>query len=145
MLRKLFSYLPAILLIGIASSQLYLTQFEGQLTPDKGGGFGLFSTVDRLALRTVRLYGTVDGSEEHLPINMKSEESRPLRRLSVAAKALPTADRLQKVISEVKATRWPKNYESFRVEIRKCVTEKSGPSLKVSYQTIAELSVENEL
>lgn len=49
-------WLPAIILCGIASVQLYLANFDG-LSPWKGGGFGMFSTVDSPPMRLITAEG----------------------------------------------------------------------------------------
>src|SRR5262249_8435137 len=46
--------IPAALLVGIASRQIALTRREG-LTPWKGGGFGMFATLDHGGHRRVRI------------------------------------------------------------------------------------------
>jgi hypothetical protein len=47
---ELATVLPGVLLILVACSQIYMTQF-GELTPSKGGGFGMFSVTDMRASR----------------------------------------------------------------------------------------------
>jgi hypothetical protein len=47
---------PAGLLIAVALLQIYLAHVRHILTPAKGGGFGLFSTVDKLESRNLRAY-----------------------------------------------------------------------------------------
>jgi hypothetical protein len=54
--RVLTRSAPAVLLIAVALLQIYLAHVRQILTPAKGGGFGLFSTVDKLETRNLRAY-----------------------------------------------------------------------------------------
>ncbi len=51
-------YLPPILLVLVAATQIYLADVRDLLTPARGGGFGLFSTVDKLRHRHLRVSWT---------------------------------------------------------------------------------------
>ena len=87
---------PSILLI-IAALQVYQVRVH-DLTPWKGGGFGMFSTVDNPRRRIVRclLIGD-DGRETPLKIPAR------LERLTWEVRAIPTADRLSELAHEVAA------------------------------------------
>ena len=54
--------IPVALLLVIAGLQMY-TAHTTELSPWKGGGFGMFSTVDVPTERVVELYLIVDGEE----------------------------------------------------------------------------------
>ncbi len=60
---------PATLLIGVASLQIYLAHVRQILTPAKGGGFGLFSTVDKLETRNLRAYLIGDTGERPVTLD----------------------------------------------------------------------------
>jgi hypothetical protein len=67
-------WLPAILLIVIAMVQIMLAK-TAALSPWKGGGFGMFSTIDGTAFRYVRIF--VEGPErsEELEIAPSQEDA----------------------------------------------------------------------
>jgi hypothetical protein len=66
--RVLVACIPSALLCVVALHQAYRVSREG-LTPWKGGGFGMFSTIDSQAERFVRLSVTTEGGETFvLPI-----------------------------------------------------------------------------
>jgi hypothetical protein len=50
-----YAFVAPLVLIGIACLQLYLAHSH-HLTPWKGGGFGMFSTVDSQGARFLRIY-----------------------------------------------------------------------------------------
>lgn len=76
--------LTALVQIGLA--------LAGPLTPWKGGGFGLFSSVDRLENRILLAWEVTATGERPL-------DPRPggLEREMAAALSLPTASRLQRL------------------------------------------------
>src|SRR5690606_34484061 len=59
---KIATILPSALLVAVACWQIYLTQ-TSELTPSKGGGFGMFAVTD---MRTSRMWSidclTADGA-----------------------------------------------------------------------------------
>jgi hypothetical protein len=58
---------PAVVLAVVAASQVVLTQ-HAALTPWKGGGFGMFSTLDHGAFRAVTV--VIDGPERSETFDM---------------------------------------------------------------------------
>ncbi len=60
--RAVVASLPSVLLCLVALHHAYRVSREG-LTPWKGGGFGMFSTIDSQAQRFVRLSVTTEGGE----------------------------------------------------------------------------------
>lgn len=81
---RLAAALPALLLGGFAAVSILGHLRGGQAAPDKGGAFGLFSTVDRLANRQLRAE-TEDatGLRQALPLE-PGLESDPRVRLALA-------------------------------------------------------------
>ena len=67
------------------------------LTPSKGGGFGMFATVDSLKTRLLRIY-LVDAAGRSRPIRMPSHTWRRTLR---HARALPTRQRLSRLARQV--------------------------------------------
>jgi hypothetical protein len=95
--RKLLeSHGVAVLLILVALRQIALSQTRG-LSPWKGGGFGMFSTLDRAETRLVRC-DLVSGQSK-TPVDMTRSErlSRPLSR----AQSTPTRTHLEALAKEI--------------------------------------------
>lgn len=94
---------PAIL-VGVALLQLYLTHSH-DLSPWKGGGFGMFASVDRVEHRTVR--AAFQGSQAK-PINVHAFAtlSFPDRVLVDRALSMPTAPALQRLAERIDELSW---------------------------------------
>lgn len=103
MLREL----PAAVLVALACAQIALA-FGADLSPWKGGGFGMFATNDHGGFRHVRVYALRAGREERLelPAELERDELRAasfpsdgmLRGLAAGllrAGAAPDADALR--------------------------------------------------
>lgn len=90
-------FVPPTLLVLVAISQLYWTEGRGLLTPARGGGFGLFSTVDKLAHRQVRMFwvGPQGSAQVGLPGG-----SDNLKRMKIAA-SLPTESKLRGIVERM--------------------------------------------
>ena len=80
---RIVAYVPAIVLACVALIQVYLVNAHG-LSPWKGGGFGMFSTIDGTRNRLLRLY-IVRGPEER-----RIEIPRGLEADVLRARLLPT-------------------------------------------------------
>jgi hypothetical protein len=80
--------LPALLLVGVALCQVWLSQ-RAQLTPWSGGGFGMFSSTDVWARRHLHVHALAPGLRRELEVPEALREE--LRR----ALALPTEARLR--------------------------------------------------
>ena len=89
-------YVAPAVLLGVAATQVYHVRANG-LTAWRGGGFGMFSTVDGPSQRLLRAYLLVQGKEVPLTV------PRDLARLNAAARILPTPDRLRALGSELLA------------------------------------------
>jgi len=61
------AFVPAVILVLVGSVQIALTRSAG-LTPWKGGGFGMFSTTDDAAHRTLRIFVSASERSEELEI-----------------------------------------------------------------------------
>jgi len=96
---RVLKYTAPALLTTLACIQLFLGLNFG-LTPWKGGGFGMFSTVDSPEARTVRVYlETDDGA---LPTRVPSWLSSRRRY----TRSLPTDFRIQGLAEELAAATW---------------------------------------
>jgi hypothetical protein len=71
--RRLAIALPAALLLTVALSQMTLAR-TADLSPWKGGGFGMFASVDGFPFRWVRLYVSAPARSEELAIPASLED-----------------------------------------------------------------------
>lgn len=67
MLRRLAVGWPTVLLLAVAAAQMMLARTT-LLSPWKGGGFGMFASVDGLPFRWVRLYVVAPERSEELAV-----------------------------------------------------------------------------
>ncbi len=88
--------LPSVVLVAVALAQLVLA-YRADLSPWKGGGFGMFSTLDAPGFRDVRVVVRAPGRSETLTIAPSQEE------LATRAVTLPTDARLWKLAEAVEA------------------------------------------
>jgi hypothetical protein len=66
-LKRLAYFIPPVLLFVVALHQIYLARSE-QLSPWKGGGFGMFSSTELGAARYVRIFLSAPDRSEELQI-----------------------------------------------------------------------------
>ena len=64
--------LPTVLLLLVAVTQVVLVR-AADLSPWKGGGFGMFATTDGTAFRYVRLFADAPGRSEELNVTASLE------------------------------------------------------------------------
>lgn len=88
--------IPATVLALVACGQIYLAETR-DLTAWKGGGFGMFSTLDgrdnrRLIITLVRGNGA-----EQRRVHAELPKDEKIRLLAERARALPTRERLQEL------------------------------------------------
>lgn len=97
--NAILAYLAPAVLVGVSGIQISLAQTQ-RLMAWKGGGFGMFSTVDRLGARFPRVYLlTDDGSfTAELPAN--------LRRLAEETSAIPSSGRLSGLARRLGRQTW---------------------------------------
>ena len=104
---------PAALMVAVAAVQIALALTSG-LTPWKGGGFGMFSTLDHGAFRGVDIVIEAPGRSETLEVPGSLEElaartanypsDRLLRRL--AREVAARERRHERAVTTVKLTVW---------------------------------------
>ena len=106
----LLSLVPAILLSIVAAAQVRLTRTE-QLTPWKGGGFGMFSTTDDGVGRPmgIRIMGPGGDREIAVP--------EPLAAQAYRASLLPSRRRLSRLGHDVADLATSRGAEVTRVRI----------------------------
>ncbi len=96
---RLLAYLVPALLIGVASWQQYLVRAHN-LTPWKGGGFGMFSTNEGPGTRLLR--AAITTSDGTFDVDIPSN----LSRLARLAQAMPTEERLLALASAMARQQW---------------------------------------
>jgi hypothetical protein len=102
--------LPSAVLVVLACAQIGLA-FGANLSPWKGGGFGMFATNDHVGLRQVRVYAIRDGREERL--ELPSE----LRREELRAAWLPTEGALGRYARRLVQAGVAQGARALRVEV----------------------------
>jgi hypothetical protein len=139
MKRLVILYTPSILLFLLACSQIILTHTKGDLNPDKGGGFGLFSTIDKLNNRSLLILGSIDGKESLINVNSNDPSVNKLKPLILNASSCPSDSHLKELTDELLNFNFSKTPDSIRVIARKCIF--SADEAQAHYQTINELKV----
>jgi hypothetical protein len=71
---RLAVVLPPLLLLGVAATQMVLAR-TAHLSPWKGGGFGMFASVDGMPFRQVRVYVAAPSRSEELRIPASLEDA----------------------------------------------------------------------
>ena len=113
MRRGLAIFGPAILLWAVASTQMVLARTTA-LSPWKGGGFGMFASVDGSPFRWARLYVfAADRSEEiHVPPSLEDQAHRVVtwphqQAMERLARAVIARERrLQRPVESVRVEIW---------------------------------------
>ena len=109
---KYFAFIPTFLLIVVACVQIYLAR-NANLTPWKGGGFGMFSTTDGNANRYLRIY--VSGPQRSEEILIKPS----LEDLATRAQMYPVNSQLEKLAKAILKDQQKKHLpaDSVRIEV----------------------------
>lgn len=98
-------YAAPLLLVAVALTQAVLTQSQ-DMTPWKGGGFGMFASPDRSEHRAVRAYlRTPDGE---LPVVLTAPDGATVLsdRLILRARNLPTDAAVGALAAQIAGTDW---------------------------------------
>ena len=104
LLARASRVLPAGALAFFACLQIFFAQTRG-LTPWKGGGFGMFSTVDSPDSRFLRVYLVM--SDGKVAVTVPADLSRAYERLQ----AMPSQEKLDDLARKLAARTWvPHNY-----------------------------------
>lgn len=106
------AWLPAAVLFAIACLQIGLSKTAG-LSPWKGGGFGMFSSLDGTAFRRVRVFVQAPGRDEELEIS-PSQEIKAAR-----AELFPSEPKLLELAMAVAAReqRYERSVSTVRIEV----------------------------
>jgi hypothetical protein len=124
---------PSVLLIVVAAAQMTLARTAG-LSPWKGGGFGMFASVDGLPFRWVRVYvSAADRSEElAIPPSLEDQANRVVTWPRVSA----LQDLARAVIARERRLNRP--VDRVRVEIWRAEVSRS---LDVSETLVRQVSL----
>ncbi|WAS90637.1 hypothetical protein [Nannocystis punicea] len=118
--RRLLAVGPVLLLCAVAALQVSLAATQS-LSPWKGGGFGMFSTIDSPHGRVLRIY-LVRG-DQATPIAAPDM----LRSLVQAARTIPTEDRLRALAVRLAQGTWvPLEVESAPARYSSLVAEEGA-------------------
>lgn len=104
--------LPAALLVLVAGTQMVLAR-TADLSPWKGGGFGMFSSIDGLSFRDVRIFIRAEGRAEELALPPS------LMDAAARAAAFPRPRQLRGLAAAVieRERRAERPIESIRLEV----------------------------
>jgi hypothetical protein len=92
--ERRWAAVPAVLLAIVATGQIVLTHLT-PLSPWKGGGFGMFATLDGRPFRYVRTFVRASERSEELAVPPSLED------LAASAEILPSDDRLERLARAV--------------------------------------------
>ena len=101
LLARGVAYAPTALLITVALVQIWCAVGNGRLTPAKGGGFGLFSTVDKLNNRHMRAYVQSALTGQETPLTIPNAVLNEFRMQAWSVKAFPTDARLRSFVRRI--------------------------------------------
>jgi hypothetical protein len=103
---RLIALIAPLLCLGIALSQVTLSQTR-DLTPWRGGGFGMFATADHPEFRVVHTaFQTADGPVPVDPFSIEGSHAAVARRAFVNVRALPDDRRADAWAQILMAARW---------------------------------------
>lgn len=141
-LHRLAAYAACpLVMIAVASYQIHMAYFRQLATPAKGGGFGLFSTVDKLNNRLFRAEVLGDDWQRvlldpgaHKKTVRRATSAPTDRNLRAAARAL--AGESQRQFGPIRALRievWKRQFDSkslqaSRLKLRELMVGKTEPS-----------------
>ena len=96
MRERSWAAIPAVVLAVVAATQIVMTEVQ-MLSPWKGGGFGMFSTLDERPFRYVRMFVRAPERSEELAVPPSLEE------LAASAEILPGDPQLERLARAVVA------------------------------------------
>jgi hypothetical protein len=126
---------PAALMVVVAAVQISLALTAG-LTPWKGGGFGMFSTLDHGAFRGVDIVIEAPGRSETLDLPASLEE------LAARTASYPSDRFLQRLAREVAARERRYQRPVTTVKLTVWRTEFSPQTLLATERTLRSVSID---
>jgi hypothetical protein len=114
---------PPLILVAVAIVQIVLAKTSG-LTAWKGGGFGMFSTLDNAPFRTIRIFVEAPGRAEEIQVAPSLEDQffrtvalpseLMLRRLAQAT--VDRERRKQRPVTLVRLELWREEFSTVGLE-----------------------------
>jgi hypothetical protein len=126
--ERILRELPGALLVALALAQIGLS-YGAQLSPWKGGGFGMFATNDHGAFRSVRVYALGAAGE------VRVEVPPELRRAELRVRELPSEGGLR-ALAEALASEAP-GASALRAEVWRVELDRT---LRPAWRKLAEAS-----
>jgi hypothetical protein len=102
--RALAWAMPVVLVL-VALTQITWAH-TSDLTPWKGGGFGMFASVDLLGYRPVKMEFATDAGDVPVDIHDFRNASDRARKIYTNARGLPDRRRLTQLVELVSAAEW---------------------------------------
>jgi hypothetical protein len=102
---RVLTWIAPVLLIALASTQLYLSTAR-DLTPWKGGGFGMFASNDRLSYRAMQATIATDRGEIVIDIHALRDQGGAARAAFSNARALMDPIRGRALAAVVARGQW---------------------------------------
>ena len=96
MRERSWAAFPAVVLAVVAATQIVMTEVQ-MLSPWKGGGFGMFATLDARPFRYVRMFVRAPERSEELAVPPSLED------LAASAEIMPTATLFERLARAVVA------------------------------------------
>jgi hypothetical protein len=138
-LKKILTYSPCIVLAIVALSQIYLTHTDRLLTPAKGGGFGMFSTVDKLYNRVALIYAFYGKQKVDLTAEMNPFFKQGLSNKWQTARSYPTDAHLKELAESLKLLSFSRPPDSILIEVKKCIFDTE--SNWITYALVNEITI----
>ena len=130
-MKKISSYLPTLLLIIVACSQIFFAKYLKQ-TSWKGGGFGMFSSLDSPHFQKTRIWVFYKGKKIPANFSLKVVDGPLYRNF----KARPTLESWNNVADQFKLSLWylPSIVEKLKLGIKLDSSDFEMAKKKVSEQ-----------
>ena len=125
---------PIVLLIAVAILQVILAK-TGELSPWKGGGFGMFATTDGAAFRRIRVFVEAPGRSEEIEIASSQE-------IQAARAQLFPSDSMMKNLAQAvvsREQRYGRPVERVKIEVWR--TEFLSGSLEPTERIVREITL----
>jgi hypothetical protein len=128
-------WLPSALLVSIACTQIVLTR-AADLSPWKGGGFGMFATIDGTSTRYVRVFVRAPERSEEVAIQPSFEDA------AARAQLCPSTSLMTRLASVVAARERRYGRAVTEVTVQVWRTTFETPPLRATDRLIRELTVD---
>lgn len=134
-IKNRICYVPVVLLLAVAVTQIYLAH-RYALAPWSGGGFGMFSTPDAAQSRHMHVYAASPGIRREIEIPFA------LRGIELRTLALPTESNLKRLARELSKIPTPEGGAVGSIVIQVWKTDYDPAILMPSGSIVRSLEVE---